>query len=239
VGAITGEAVNFPAADGGTVFAELYKTEANKDAPIILLFHQAGSNSGEYATIAPKLVDEGFNCLAVNQRSGGNMWGKDNKTAQQYSGKQGYEAAYADMQGALSWAKSQGYSKIIAWGSSYSASLVLRLAGEAQGVSEAIAFSPGEYFDTPGIVAGWAKKVKCPTFISCAPSEVSKTEPIFDAVGTEEKAFNTPEPSVHGSSALRDDKNPSGAKKVWDAVLDFLNGDENEEAPPAEGNPKQ
>lgn len=233
--------VEFHADDGTRVYADLYETEAKKDAPIILLFHQARSNAAEYATIAPRLVAEGFNCLAVDLRSGGTAWQRNNRTAEQFQNDPGYESAYRDMTAAVEWAKTQGYSKIIAWGSSYSASLVLRLAAENSDVKEAIAFSPGEYFDDKGVVARWASKLNIPVFISCAPNEVKDVEPIFEAIPTEDKAFNTPKESVHGSSALREDKNAEGAESVWAAVLDFLRGveesggDESVDEPEAQG----
>jgi len=44
------------------------------------LFHQAGSNRGEYAMIGPMLAALGFNALAIDQRSGGNAWGRTNET---------------------------------------------------------------------------------------------------------------------------------------------------------------
>jgi len=55
-------------------FAEYYPAE-REAAPLILLFHQACSNRGEYATIAPMLVRLGFAALAVDQRSGGTALG--------------------------------------------------------------------------------------------------------------------------------------------------------------------
>jgi hypothetical protein len=47
------------------------KNAGFKSQPYILLSHQAGSNRAEYAPIAPRLVKPGFNCLAIDQRSGG------------------------------------------------------------------------------------------------------------------------------------------------------------------------
>ena len=41
-----------------------------KTRPVVLLFHQAGSNRGEYTTIAPRLNALGFHALAIDQRSG-------------------------------------------------------------------------------------------------------------------------------------------------------------------------
>lgn len=47
---------------------------------MILLFHQAGSSKAEYATISPRLVAAGYSALAIDQRSGGELFGS-NETA--------------------------------------------------------------------------------------------------------------------------------------------------------------
>jgi len=227
--------VEFEAKDGTRVYADLYMTEAGKDAPIILLFHQARANAAEYSPIAPRLAKEGFNCLAVDLRSGGTAWQRKNRTAEQFDQEQSYESAFADMVAALEWAKTEGYGKIIAFGSSYSASLAFRLAAENQEIREVIAFSPGEYFQQKGIVAQWASQVAVPVFVSCAPSEIAETEKIFDAIATEEKSFHTPEQGLHGASALRADKNAEGAEAIWKALLEFLAGVE--EGPEPEPEP--
>ena len=48
------EPVTLTAADGVKVYGTWYRAAQPK--ALILLFHQAGSGRGEYATIAPKLV---------------------------------------------------------------------------------------------------------------------------------------------------------------------------------------
>lgn len=65
--------VSFLADDGLAVNGRYYKAEQPK--AIILLFHQADSSLAEYATIAPKLVAQGYSVLAIDQRSGGSMFG--------------------------------------------------------------------------------------------------------------------------------------------------------------------
>jgi len=73
------DVISFAASDRVRVFADFYSA-GSKAKPLILLFHQAGSNRGEYATIAPMLVTLGFNALAIDQRSGGNAWMRTNET---------------------------------------------------------------------------------------------------------------------------------------------------------------
>ena len=74
-----GETINFKADDGITVTADLYM-EHESDAPFIILYHQAGYSRGEYREIAPKLNALGFNCMAVDQRSGDQVNGVINQT---------------------------------------------------------------------------------------------------------------------------------------------------------------
>jgi len=67
------EPVTLQARDGVSVSALLY--EATQPKAVILLFHQAGSSKAEYATIAPRLVASGYTALAIDQRSGGSLFG--------------------------------------------------------------------------------------------------------------------------------------------------------------------
>lgn len=211
------------AADGVVVYGDLYEGPRGEKGPILLLFHQAGSSAAEYEPIAPRLVQEGFACLAVDQRSGGDMFGR-NRTVYEnrFRAPQLYEAAYADMVAALDWAVQKGYHPILVWGSSYSASLCLRLAAERQEIDAVLAFSPGEYFSEEGVVAGWASRVRVPVFVASSPGEVDKASGIFERIHSTGSSQFVPDEGVHGSSMLRKDKNPRGAEEVWRAVLSFL-----------------
>jgi hypothetical protein len=64
--------VTITASDGVKVFTDFYPAGGNSQ-PYILLFHQAGSNRAEYAPIATRLVKLGFNCLAIDVHSGGDL----------------------------------------------------------------------------------------------------------------------------------------------------------------------
>lgn len=207
--------------DGKFVFGTFSPCEGGKDAPIVLMFHQAGSNRGEYESISKRMVTEGYNCIAIDQRSGGTMWGRDNATAKQYSGNQSYENAYQDMLATFQWAKKEGYAKILLWGSSYSASLVLRLGAEQKGIAEIICASPGEYFSDKGIVKGWAAKQTATPFFICPKSESNDLSAIFDVIPIEEKSFLEQDPGIHGSRAFIASTNPK-SEEAWKALLDFL-----------------
>lgn len=228
------EEITFKAADGVTIYADLYKA-LPKDSgvlplkTIVLLFHQAGSNAKEYAPIAPRVIKLGIDCLAVDQRSGGNMFNAPNRTQMHAGGKVDYMAAYQDMQAALEWAQDQKYQRIIVWGSSYSASLVLRLASENSSVYAVLSFSPGEYFDQKGLVAGWNAAVKAPVFIACTGDEkTEQVQAIVEAANPDpvrkanDVLFTAPE-GVHGSSTLHHRGKGESDAAYWAATEKFLN----------------
>ncbi len=75
----SGETINFKASDGVNVTADLYMPHETS-APFIILYHQAGYSRGEYLSIAPQLNAMGFNCMAVDQRSGDKVNGIINET---------------------------------------------------------------------------------------------------------------------------------------------------------------
>ncbi|MES2056749.1 MAG: alpha/beta hydrolase [Pseudomonadota bacterium] len=222
-GASQASPVTIKADDGVTVFSRLYKTAQPK--ALILLFHQAGSGKGEYATIAPRLNAAGYDALAIDQRSGGGLFG-ENETALLVGKDPGYLAAERDLQAAVDWAKTQKLPVII-WGSSYSSSLVFPVAAANPVVKAVLSFSPGEYFDDKTLVSTAAAKLTVPVFVTSAgdAEEVARAKPIFDAVPAVGKVFYQPKAGgVHGSSTLIAAKNPKGADANWAAVLAFLKG---------------
>jgi dienelactone hydrolase len=218
------EAVSFETTDGVQVFAEFYST-GDTAKPIVLLFHQADYNKEEYSEIAPRLVEAGFNALAVDQRSGGNSYGGENLTVKTLGKSTGYLEALPDLEAALTWAKENGYQTIIVWGSSYSSSLVFLLAAEHPEIAGVLSFSPGEYFSKASLVQDAAAKVTVPVFITSAGGdEVSEAHPIFAAVASTDKVEFEPDGiGFHGSLALLLGP-PQIQEGYWTAVFAFLEG---------------
>ncbi len=223
------ETITFPSGDGILITADTYILH-KKEAPLIILFHQAGWSRGEYIEIAPRLNEKGFNCMAVDLRSGKAVNNIVNETATRAK-KEGRSVTYADalpdMEAALLYARQHyGRGKIIAWGSSYSASLVLKLAGDRpEWVDGALAFAPGEYFVKLGKPAAWIKdsaiNIKCPVFITSARKEKPMWLPIYDAIGSVEKVSYLPATEGnHGSRALWSQFEDS--VDYWNAVNGFL-----------------
>jgi alpha-beta hydrolase superfamily lysophospholipase len=204
------------------------------DAPAILLCHQAGWSRGEYREIAPKLNELGFNCFAIDQRSGGEVNGivnETNKRAKAEGKGDTFADAEQDMIAALKFVRektttSNGEQKIILWGSSYSSALSLRIAGEHPDLVDGVlAFAPGEYFKRFGKPGDWigtsAKKIECPAFITSAKKEQGNWQSIYDAIPGDSKTMFLPETAGnHGSRALWEKFDDHEA--YWTATKDFL-----------------
>jgi pimeloyl-ACP methyl ester carboxylesterase len=222
--------ITFPSADNLLLTADSYALHAANTTPVVVLFHQAGSSRGEYDDIAPKLNDLGFNCIAVDLRSGEFSRGKDNETAIRAS-KAGLASRYVDalpdIIAALQFAHKQyPDSKVIAWGSSYSASLVLKVAGDHPQLADAVlAFSPGEYFSHLGKSKTWiresAQNIRVPVFITSSKDEAESWDSIYQVIPSSTKMRFIPStPGNHGSRALWEKYADSTA--YWGAVTGFL-----------------
>jgi dienelactone hydrolase len=213
------------AADGAAIRGDLYALEGddNRSAPVILLFHQAGSNRGEYAEIAPRLNGMGFHALAIDQRSGGKRWGYENETVEKLGGSTDYIEALADLEAALKWKTESRFSgKTLVWGSSYSASLVFLLAAKHPEIDAVLSFSPGEYLATrKDEVRQAARGVKQPVLVLTPGDERGRAEPVVEAIAGGDKRLVIPERAVHGSSMLVAERN-EGAAAIWPDVQAFL-----------------
>jgi len=224
--AFEGKTINFKAKDGLDITADLYLTN-NNNAPFIILFHQAGYSRGEYREIAPKLNDLGFNCMAVDQRSGNKINGvvnNTNKAAKKMNKPTKYVNAIPDIEAALEYVKNEiKADKIIVWGSSYSAALVFYLAStNSDKIDALLSFSPGEYFKINGKeIKSYAKDIDCPVFITSAKSEHDSWKGIYKSVKGEKNYFLPKQSGKHGSKALW--ANNSSNQEYWKEVIQFLN----------------
>jgi len=225
-----GKKITFPSKDGLTITADTYITNPDKKTPFIVLFHQAGWSRGEYNEIAPKLNKLGFNCMAVDLRSGGSVNNVGNETTK-LAKKEGKPITYIDTEqdivASLEYArKNYADGKLIAWGSSYSAALVLKVAGDHPIlVDGVVAFAPGEYFTKFGKGKTWvtesAKNITVPVFVTSAKSERGKWAPIYNSINTDTKTSYLPDTKGnHGSRALWGKFFDSPG--YWEAVTRFL-----------------
>lgn len=217
--------ITFYASDGVTITADLYMPHTDTKTPFIVLFHQAASSLGEYREIAPKLNKLGFNAIAIDQRSGDGMNNIDNDTVMDALEKDKeieYLDAVVDLKSSLSYVKEHyAKEKVIAWGSSYSAALILKVAGDNPAIADGIiAFSPGEYFTPRVVVADSAKHIKVPTFITSTRKEQQKTQVLFDVIPSQKTYFLPKTERDHGSKALWEKFDEH--KAYWDGIEEFL-----------------
>ena len=222
--------VKFQSEDGIEVTADLYMTHP-ESAPFIVLFHQANWSRGEYNEIAPRLNELGYNCMAVDLRSGGAVNEVSNLTklnASKALKSTQYVDALPDMRAAVKYARSTlSTGKLIIWGSSYSAALSLRLAADIKGVDAVVSFSPAEYFASQGMPRDYisveASKLNMPVFVSSAKSEKNSWWGIYVSIPTDKKQYFLPETAGnHGSKALW--AKYSDSREYWKAVEAFLAG---------------
>lgn len=221
------ELITFLAADGLTITGDLYTHQNKENIPFIILFHQAGYSRGEYNNSADKFLELGYNCLAIDQRSGSEVNGVINKTHKLAVDKglpTEYTDAMPDLEAAINYVKdSLKPEKLFILGSSYSSVLSLIIAAQnPDAVDAVLAFSPGEYFEYKGTsIIEYAKEISVPVFITSAKSEYNNWKAIFEAIPGNNKVKYIPEiESIHGSSALW--KTTEGSEDCWKAVEQFL-----------------
>ena len=219
--------VKFVTADSVEIFGDLHVLD--KKTPIVLLFHQAGSNgTGEYQTIIPKLKNAGFNVMAIDQRVGGQRFGKYNRTIVDFTKNEfTYCDAYPDLEAALNFVLANEFTgKKIIWGSSYSASLVIQLAHKrSEDVAGALAFSPAsggpmeacrpyEYF----------ADLKTPLLLLRPASEMEResVRAQYELAKENGHQVYVAENGVHGSSMLVEERTEASVEATWKVVMNFL-----------------
>jgi predicted esterase len=222
--------ITFLSNDDLEITADTYFLDENKGNPLIALFHQAGWSRGEYLEIAPKLNKMGFNCVAADLRSGKEINNIPNMTAENaiIADKQTrYIDALPDILATLRYIDTHfPNNKVIAWGSSYSAALVLHAAGEyPELIDGVLSFAPGEYFTKQGKSKTWVKnsssKIKIPVFITSAKNEKNNWVAIFNSIESKQKTYFLPNTNGnHGSKALW--KQFEDSDEYWKAVEQFL-----------------
>ncbi|MFT5724754.1 MAG: hypothetical protein ACI9JN_001876 [Bacteroidia bacterium] len=213
--------LTFASEDGLEMTADQYHIK--KDKPIIILCHQAGWSRGEYIEIAVTLNDLGFNCIALDQRSGRAIQGVTNETAAKAKAEgkgQTFLDAEQDITAAITKFSAEYNQDVILWGSSYSSSLVLKIAAVNDKVSKVLSFSPGEYL-TGVSVATVVKSLDKPAFLTSSKSEAGQTKAIFDSIKSTTKTQFVPNGAGrHGSSALWTAEADNA--EYWVAVKAFL-----------------
>ncbi len=216
--------VEFASLDSLIISANIY--EISKDSPVILLCHQARFNKFEYEGIAQELNRMGYNCIAIDQRSGGpiaNMVNNTYNRAVKLGKETNYIDAEQDIIAAINYSAERYEKPIILWGSSYSSTLALYLASENEKVMAVVSFSPGNYLSeykgsSMDKLVGFEK----PMFVTSSKREAEGVTELFKYVKlNENQIIFVPEGGGHhGSRALW--KSQQGGDEYWAAVGSFL-----------------
>jgi len=215
--------MTFPSKDEVTITADWYPV--NSESMTILLCHQNGFSRGEYRETAAKLNKFGFNCLAIDQRVGAEVNGVVNETAKDAREKrkaQNFINAEQDIEAAVDWLFNKYDRRVIVLGSSYSASLALKVAKENEHVFAVIAFSPGEYFEQKDFIAKHINGLKKPVFLTSSKEEAAGvTELTKDVLSLIKVQFIPRGDGDHGSKVLWSSRPEN--QDYWAAMMSFLN----------------
>jgi pimeloyl-ACP methyl ester carboxylesterase len=217
------QTITFPSEDKLLITADHYFNK--KDLPYILLFHQANSSRGEYRETAGKLMKLGFNCLAVDLRSGKEVNYVQNETAARAAEQKlptSYLDAEKDILASISYVKQISQKKVILFGSSYSASLVMKVGNQNPDVEAIVAFSPGEYFQPKVVLKDFLADFDKPVYINSTSTEKPFVSELISDIPSDLLTFFASEKGegVHGSKALWE-KQPQ-SDEVWLSLLLFF-----------------
>ena len=221
--------IQLKTADGVMVYGDVYSADATKSAPLVLLFHQGGGDArGEYGEIATRLTQNGYHAIAIDQRSGGDRFGMENRTVANLNGAEyGYCDAYLDLEATLAFAAESGYTgPIVAWGSSYSAALTFRLAVEHESeIDAALVFSAAAAAPLADCqLQPYIAEINLP-LLALRPQSEYEVESVqvqmaaFEAHGLQTYVAD---PGVHGSSMLVAERVGAPTDVTWAVVLEFL-----------------
>ena len=217
------------ASDGVSVHGAWIRAESAGVRPVLLLFHQGGaSGMAEYGPLIPRLTGAGYDLLVVDQRRGGDRFGGQNRTAAGLEGEEPpYCAVYPDLVAALDHARvrSPG-APVVAWGSSYSAALVLKLAADrARDLAGVLAFSPASGDPMAGcdpMIA--AANLELPVLVLRPVGEMEIPRVAGQLTWFQERGYQTwvADPGTHGSSMLVAERAEGDVEATWQTVLAFL-----------------
>ncbi len=214
--------------DGVTVYGELYEPENVKRPPVIMAFHQGGGDArGEYTPIIPRLLSEGYAVVTVDARRGGDRFEGENRTL---AGVGDTDYSYCnvlpDLEATLNYTRQQGLGRIIAWGSSYSATLVMHLAVKyPNDIDRVISFSPAAGEPMEGCQPREAaSQLSSPALMIRPEREMELGNVAADMEAFRGMGHQTyvSESNSHGSSVLVEQRAGISPEATWTRVLEFL-----------------
>jgi len=133
-----------------------------------------------------------------------------------------FEEAEQDILAALDYLQTQYKQKIIILGSSYSASLALKIAATHERVSAVALFSPGEYFSDKNYIRDAIKTFDKPLFATSSKAEADNVTDLLKDVNSRIKIQYIPKKEGdHGSKVLWTSAPQN--QEYWIALMSFLN----------------
>ena len=214
--------IAFPSRDALTITADLYV--AQNDFPYVLLCHQDGFSRGEYKTIVDKINKLGFNCIAIDQRSGNDVNGITNETADRARVKKlPVEPldAEQDIVAAIDYTFGISNKKVIVVGSMYSASLALKIAAYNTKVKAVAAFSAGDNCGEKLKLNKAVETLNKPVFITCSGTEATATKELITHIPSKNIVSFFPDSEGNQGAKALWKKEPE-SKKYWRAFKKFL-----------------
>lgn len=214
--------ISFIAPDDLEITADLYN--AGPNAPVIVLCHQANSSRGEFKNIAPKLKDMGFTCLALDLRNGGETNGVKNETTVDAINKKFPTSLIyceQDILAGVAYAEDNlNPEKIILFGGSYSAAIILMIGSYDQRIDAMVAFSPGEYIDDLSI-STYIQYITEPVFATGARNEITDVKAMISVMNEEHVTLFSPSGAGdHGNFSL--EPKTKNSNEYWSALEKFL-----------------
>lgn len=214
--------ITFLSKDDVIITADIYLV--NETLPYMILCHQEGYSRGEYSETAPKLNKFRYNCIAIDARAGSEINNKRNETAFRAKAKNkptSYSDAEQDILAAIDYAYKQSKQKVILIGSSYSASLAMKIGTTNDKVKAVIAFSPGGDFAKEINLKELIKNYNKPIFVTSSKAEAPSVSSFIKDIKSQKKEQFIPSgKGAHGSSALW--KGNSTYHEYWLALMMFM-----------------
>jgi dienelactone hydrolase len=197
----------------------------------MLLFHEEGSSRGEYRDIAPRLVKMGYNCLAVDLRTGRGKNYISNETARRAASLRPSPTlvdCIKDIQGAVRYIRSRTRQPVVLLGSSFSASLCLLEAVNDTLVRAVVAFSPGEFFRPFLSVKDSLNRISVPVLLAGSKKEYPYLSELASGIPPDHLTLFVPSryEGEHGTASLLSSNPASG--DYWLSLLMFFRNLRNE-----------
>ncbi|MGC9341368.1 MAG: hypothetical protein ACP5E3_01565 [Bacteroidales bacterium] len=214
--------IEFYSSDSLLISADHYFS--SRENPYIILFHREGSSRGEFEAIAERFVKMRFNCLAVDMRNGDNFGFVNNKTAARAKEMNIDTDAKAelDVLAAIDYISQISQQSVVLLGSSYSASLCLKIATENDSVRAIMTFSPGEFFRPQLTLNEIFQLLDQPVYIACNTAEYPFLLEAVEGIDSENLTLvKPPENAENRGVGLLSDNNPV-SDIYWLSVLIFI-----------------